>query len=107
MEIVFLIWEIGISSKDSSPMVLGNIISVEFWELIISVFSSISFLIILPPSPEPLTFVRFIPFSSAIFFAKGEALSLLSLDISSISGIVIVSSSCCYRYADQSFAYYG
>ena len=37
---------------------------------------SISRLMILPPSPEPLTCWRLIPFSSANFLARGEAINL-------------------------------
>ena len=37
---------------------------------------SISRLIILPNSPEPFTEFKLIPFSSANFFAKGEAIIL-------------------------------
>ncbi|GIS31335.1 MAG: hypothetical protein Ct9H90mP3_1310 [Flammeovirgaceae bacterium] len=44
-------------------------------------YSSISFLIILPPSPEPEIFDRSIPFSSASFFANGDALILSSFEL--------------------------
>ena len=43
-------------------------------------YSSISFLIILPLSPEPEIFDRSIPFSSASFFANGDALILSSFE---------------------------
>ena len=42
---------------------------------------SISFLIILPPSPDPETLDKLTPFSWANFFARGEAFILLLFSI--------------------------
>ena len=40
---------------------------------------STSFLVILPPSPLPLTCAKFIPLSAANFLARGDALILWSV----------------------------